>query len=297
MSSVLTLPAPAKLNLFLHITGRRDDGYHNLQTLFQLLDVCDLLHFRKAEPGEITLVVSDLPPDDDKPSITVENNLVYRAAVTLRSFARTSSARTAAPPPGVAIELIKNIPIGGGLGGGSSDAATTLVGLNRFWQLGLSTDQLCELGTTLGADVPVFVRGFSAWAEGLGDQLTPVELPPCWYVVIKPDCQVSTGVIFQHPRLTRNTRPITIRAFFSGDQFGEEKPGNDCQEVTELLHPEVAEARNWLDRYAPARMTGTGACVFARFSNRNQGERVLADLPERWSGFVARGVNRSPLAE
>ena len=297
---VLSLPAPAKLNLFLHITGQRDDGYHTLQTLFQLLDFGDLLHFRTAEPGELSLVLSsDSSASSVQNNIATEDNLVYRAAVALRTASRNLDSTNVRTDddllPGVEIELIKRLPIGGGLGGGSSDAATTLVGLNRFWQLGLSTEALCQLGATLGADIPVFIRGHSAWAEGIGDQLTPVELEPCWYLVIKPNCAVSTAAIFQHPRLTRDTSPITIRAFFSGPDLGELALGNDCLAITESLHSEVAEARGWLDQYAPASMTGTGACVFARFTSREQCEQVLAKLPGQWHGFASKGVNISPL--
>lgn len=293
----LTLPAPGKLNLFLHITGQRSDGYHELQTLFHLLDYGDLLHFRLTAPGSIKLQVSNTTSLAELPSIAVEDNLIYRAAQALQCHREKTAAQTLPPLPGIEIELDKRLPAGGGLGGGSTDAATTLVGLNHLWQLGLSTEQLCQIGLTLGADVPVFVRGCTAWGEGLGDQLTPIELPTCWYVVIKPACLVSTGVIFQHPRLTRNTRPITIRAFFNGTDFGAEKSSNDCQVVTEFLHPEVAEARKWLDQYGSARMTGTGACLFARFNERSQAEEVLAKLPGRWDGFLAKGVNKSPLVE
>lgn len=301
---ILTLPAPAKLNLFLHITGRRDDGYHDLQTLFQLLDFGDLLHFRAAEPGELAVIVSpdsglDSTQNSTQSMIPTEDNLVYQAAMALRAASYAQSSQDH-PAPGVAIEIIKRLPMGGGLGGGSSDAATTLVGLNRIWQLDLSTDELCQIGAKLGADIPVFVRGHSAWAEGIGDQLTPVELPSCWYVVIKPDCSVSTAAIFQDQELTRHTCPITIRAFFDRHASGTQHPAvsNDCQAVTERLYPEVAEARHWLTGRAFARhtrMTGTGACVFAEIESREQGERALAEMPEHWFGFVARGVNRSPL--
>ena len=329
VSPALSLPAPAKLNLFLHITGRRDDGYHTLQTLFQLLDFGDLLHFRASEPGALKVILSHDPPaSETQPDIPLEENLIYRAAMALQAATRDTCGSGQSPLPGVEIELVKRLPVGGGVGGGSSDAATTLVGLNRFWQLGLSLDALCQLGATLGADVPVFIRGHSAWAEGVGNELTPVELPLCWYVVIKPDCEVSTSAIFQHQELTRNTHPITIRALF-GEAASTtsavdniticnmaainniaRKANNDCQVVTEQLYPQVAEARLWLtdkvlaearlrDRehaqYSPARMTGTGACVFARFDNREQCEQVLADLPKHWFGFAAKGVNISPL--
>ena len=316
VSPLFSLPAPAKLNLFLHITGRRGDTYHTLQTVFQLLDFGDLLHFRSTEPGALKVIMSD-DSTGTQPHIPLEDNLVYRAALALRSASQTQAGAALGSLPGVEIELVKRLPVGGGLGGGSSDAATTLVGLNRFWQLGLPVDELCQLGAKLGADVPVFVRGHSAWAEGIGDELTPVGLPPCWYVVIKPDCEVSTSAIFQHRELTRNTHPITIRAFFgeaasSTDAVDKivRRASNDCQAVTEQLYPQVADVRLWLtDKsltnksstergltpHAPARMTGTGACVFARFDTREQCERVLIDLPEQWFGFVAKGINISPL--
>jgi len=300
MTKTLTLVAPAKLNLFLHITERQPDGYHKLQTVFQLLDFGDQLHFTEASAGEINVSVTD--EFDSGPSATkqkfakavaampLEENLVYRATKLLLDCANFDVSDR----PGVSIELHKRLPVGGGLGGGSSDAATTLVGLNQFWQLGFSIDKLCQLGVNLGADVPVFVRGRSAWAEGIGDQLTALELPPQWYVIVRPNCEVSTTAIFQHPELTRNTLPITIRAFFSGDTLGK-GTANNCQAVTELLFPEVAKARNWLTQYGPARMTGTGACVFACFESRDECRKVLADMPEPWFGFAAKGVNVSPL--
>lgn len=272
----LSLPAPAKLNLFLHVLGRRADGYHELQTLFQLLDYGDLLEFRRTLDGVLAVAVE--PPLD---GLAAADNIVYRAARALRD--------RYPGPEGVGIRIHKRLPVGGGLGGGSSDAATALAGLNRVWRLGLDLDVLCALGLELGADVPVFLRGRSAWAEGVGERLTPVSLPTAWYLVIKPDCQVSTAAVFAHPQLTRDTPAMKIRAFFG------EGAGNDCTAVVEALYPQVRAARCWLERHAEARLTGTGACLFARFASRERAAEVLAQLPAPWSGFVARGINRSPL--
>ena len=276
--TVLKLPAPAKLNLFLHITGRRDDGYHNLQTLFQILDYGDELEFSLRNDDVITLQ----PQVEGVPE---ESNLVCRAAMSLREASGVIK--------GCDIRLQKRLPMGGGLGGGSSDAATALVGLNRLWDCGLGTGQLAELGRKLGADVPLFVRGDSAFAEGVGEQLTPVELPPCWYLVITPDCHVSTAEIFSNPALTRNTSTITIRALSTGLDSGLFK--NDCQTVVEQLYPPVHEALEWLRQYATALMTGTGASVFASFASRAEAQAVLAEVPQNWQAFVATGVNRSTL--
>lgn len=275
------LPAPAKLNLFLRITGRRADGYHELQTLFQLLDYGDTLEFSNPEPDDGTLMLTPARAD-----IPREENLVYRAALALRDA--TGCTR------GARIHLNKKIPLGGGLGGGSSDAATTLVALNQLWALELSTDQLAAIGLRLGADVPLFVGGRTAWAEGIGERLTPVAMPPAWYLVLTPNCAVPTATVFAHPQLTRNGLPLTIRAFL------EQGAENVCQPVVETLYPEVKTARQWLDEFAvaksgPAQMTGTGSGIFARFERREQAEATLADKPRHWGGFVARGVNLSPL--
>ena len=270
---ILTLPAPAKLNLFLHITGRRDDGYHLLQTVFQLLDYGDELTFSANCSGAINLI-------NEIPGVATKDNLIYRAAKALQSHSGTAR--------GADISFIKYLPSGGGLGGGSSDAATTLLGLNRLWGLALSIDDLAAIGVNLGADVPVFVRGRSAWAEGVGEQLTAVQLPEHWYLVIFPGCTVNTGKIFSHRELTRNDVAITIRAFLGAGGK------NSCQPVTEKLYPAVAEARKWLEKFAPTRMTGTGSCVYARFASASEAGKVLEKLPGRWKGFVAKGVNVSP---
>lgn len=272
----LVLPAPAKLNLFLHILGRREDGYHELQTLFQLLDHGDELRLRPRPDGKVAVTVE--PP---LAGIAERDNLVYRAALALRALRPG--------PEGADIHIRKRLPPGGGLGGGSSNAATALVGVNRLWRLDLGEEELCRVGLGLGADVPVFIRGRTAWGEGIGERLTPVALPPAWYLVVKPDCAIATAAVFAHPQLTRNTPPMKIRAFFG------EGAGNDCAAVVEAMYPQVRAARLWLERFAEPRLTGTGACLFARFGSQDQAEGVLAQLPKPWTGFVARGVNLSPL--
>jgi len=274
----LTLIAPAKINLFLHITGRQDNGYHQLQTLFQLLNYGDELHFQARRDTLITVGPSH-------PSIAQEDNLIYKAAIALQQLAALKNKHTA----GADITLTKRLPLGGGLGGGSSDAATTLVALNHLWGLHFSLRQLSTLGLTLGADIPVFIHGRTAWAEGIGEELTAVDLPSCWYIVLIPRCQVSTEKIFTHEELTRDARPITIRAFL--EQGGK----NNCQPVAEMLYPEVHAARKWLEQYANAQMTGTGACVFAACKSEEDAHRIQKAVPERWLSFIAQGVNHSPL--
>ncbi len=267
-------PAPAKLNLFLHVTGRRPDGYHELQTLFQLIDLCDTVAIQVREDGRIERCAGPV-------QIAADEDLTVRAARALQTVA---GARL-----GASLRVIKRIPIGGGLGGGSSDAATTLLALNRLWGCGLSPGALAELGLPLGADVPVFVRGFSAWAEGVGERLEPVTLPERWYVIIRPGVSVSTREVFQSPELTRNSPLITIRAFFeSGGR-------NDCEPVVRAKWPEVAEALDWLGHHAPARLTGTGSCIFASVASPGEAERIAARVPDKWRSFVARGLNVSPL--
>jgi 4-diphosphocytidyl-2-C-methyl-D-erythritol kinase len=268
--------APAKLNLFLHVTGRRADGYHELQTLFQLIDLCDSIAIGVREDGRIERPVgpSDVPPDAD---------LTVRAARALKAATGTAH--------GASLAVHKRIPQGAGLGGGSSDAATTLVALNELWDCRLTLDELGRIGLPLGADVPVFVHGFSAWAEGVGERLTPVTLPERWYVVIYPGVHVSTAEVFQSPELTRNSPLITIRAFF--DSGGR----NDCEPVVRRLSAEVAEALDWLSRAGAARLTGTGSCVFTACARAADAERLAARVPDRWRSFVARGLNSSPLHE
>lgn len=267
----LTLPAPAKLNLFLHITGRRPDGYHELQTLFRLLDWGDTLHFTANDSDRVDIEMNGL-------QVPLADNLVFRAAEALR-------------PAGAGLSVIveKRIPAGGGLGGGSSNAATTLLAANRLWSLGRSREELAELGRRLGADVPVFVHGASAWAEGVGEKLTPIELPDAWYVVIHPGCSVPTARIFSDRQLTRDTPTITIPAFFAGGSR------NDCEPVVRRMYPPVHEALCWLAEHAPEpRLTGTGACIFAEFNGETEARRVADAVPPRWQAIVARGRDRSP---
>lgn len=267
-------PAPAKLNLFLHVTGRRPDGYHELQTLFQIVDLCDTIAIEVREDGRIERLGG---PQD----VPAEQDLTVRAAQALQAAAGTRL--------GASLRVIKRIPVGGGLGGGSTDAATALLALNHLWGCGRSADALAELGLPLGADVPVFVRGFSAWAEGVGERLEPVRLPERWYVIVRPGVSVSTREVFQSPELTRNSPIITIRAFFeSGGR-------NDCEPVVRAQWPEVAEALDWLGQYAPARLTGTGSCIFAPVASPSEAERIAARVPDKWRSFVARGLNVSPL--
>ena len=270
----LILPAPAKLNLFLHILGRRPDGYHELQTLFQFLDHGDELGFRRREDGQIRL-------HTDVPGVPHDSNLIVRAA---RRLQEQSGTRL-----GADIWLDKRLPMGGGIGGGSSDAATTLVGLNHLWGLGWSEDRLAELGLALGADVPVFVRGRAAFAEGVGEQLTPVSPDEPWYLVLAPQVSVSTAEIFSDPELTRDTPAIRVRSLPEGGGH------NDCQPVVEKRYSEVRNALKWLNNFVQARMTGTGACVFGSFPNRDEADRVSRQLPATLPSFIARGCNRSPL--
>ena len=278
----ITLPAPAKLNLFLHITGLRDDGYHTLQTVFQLLDYSDELTFSLTDDSDISLTCNVSELEDSQ-------NLVMQAATLLRQECGQAL--------GAEIVLKKVLPAGGGLGGGSSDAATALLGLNRLWDCGLEIEQLAQIGLYLGADVPVFVRGFSAWAEGVGESLQVIDIPERWYLVLTPECHVSTGQVFSHPQLTRHTPAIKIAAFpFPGSK-------NDCEELVCRLYPEVKEAVDWLSSHVnnaeDARMTGTGSSVFAAFDSEKEARQLLEksrqELPELKSAFVARGVNESPL--
>ncbi len=267
-------PAPAKLNLFLHVVGRRADGYHELQTLFQLIDLADSVGITLRPDGRIGRPGAGY-------GVAADEDLAVRAARALQ--AATGS------PTGADLRIRKRIPLGGGLGGGSSDAATALLALNHLWGCGLSLADLAALGLPLGADVPVFIQGSSAWAEGVGERLTPVELPEAWFVIIHPQVAVSTAGVFQSAELTRNSPLITIRAFF--DSGGR----NDCEPVVRSRVPEVADALDWLGQYAPARLTGTGACVFAACASAIEAERLAARVPQRWTSYVARGLNRSPL--
>ena len=269
-------PAPAKLNLMLRIVGRRPDGYHRLQTVFQFLDHGDGLWVTPRADGVIHRI-------GEVPGVAADDDLIVRAA---RLLQQTTGARQ-----GAEIRIAKRLPLGGGLGGGSSNAATTLVALNHYWRTGLNLAELAELGLRLGADVPVFVHGCAAWAEGVGEQLTPVELDEPWFVVVTPTCQVATGAVFGDPDLTRNSPLITIADFLTG------AGGNDCEAVVYRRYPKVAAAADWLAQYGQARLTGTGASVFAAFPDAVRARQVLAQRPAELSGFVARGCNRSPLHE
>ena len=268
-------PAPAKLNLFLHINGRRSDGYHELQTLFQFVDCCDQLDFRVTYTPELILHsnMSNVVADSD--------NLILRAAKSLQ--------QSTGYPGGAEIWLDKRLPMGGGLGGGSSDAATTLVALNQLWNTQLSHDELAAIGLKLGADIPVFIHGFAAFAEGVGECLQTVNPAELWYLIIAPDAHVSTAAVFQDPQLPRNTPKLGIDTLLS------QPWRNDCQELVVSKYPQVAKALGWLLEYAPSRMTGTGACVFGEFSSQQQALAALAKLPSDMQGFVAKGMNISPL--
>jgi 4-diphosphocytidyl-2-C-methyl-D-erythritol kinase len=265
---VIEALSPAKLNLFLHVTGQRDNGYHELQTAFQLLNWGDRMRFEITETTGITLH----PPVAGLPN---EDNLIFRAAASLGL----------PEDRGVAISIEKVIPMGGGLGGGSSNAAVTLLALNDLLDLGYSVGELALKGAALGADVPVFVRGTSAWAEGIGDELTPLELPARWFVIIYPDCHVSTKEIFGAPELTRNTPPITVSAFFEGPVR------NDLQPVVESRYEQVSTAIKWLSNHGSAMMTGSGACVFASFQSQAEAQRIAEDAKREFNVFVAKGIN------
>ncbi len=274
-------PAPAKLNLFLYITGQRTDGYHTLQTLFQFLDYGDTLSFEPRTDGVIRL----LTPIEGVPD---EENLIVRAARLLMQQAHKTGRLPAGS--GADIQIDKRLPMGGGLGGGSSNAATVLVALNHLWHCGLSVDELAELGLTLGADVPVFVRGHAAFAEGVGEILTPVEPEEKWYLVAHPGVSIPTPTIFRDPELPRNTPKRSIETLLKCEF------SNDCEVIARKRFRKVDEALTWLLEYAPSRLTGTGACVFAEFDTESAALQVLEQAPAWLRGFVARGVNLSPLA-
>ena len=270
----ITLPSPAKLNLFLHILDRREDGYHNLQTLFQILDIGDQLSFSVNKQPEIN-IISDIK------NIKPQDNLVFKAAYALKQATDCQW--------GCDIQLDKKIPMGAGLGGGSSNAATALVGLNHLWQCNLSLDQLAKIGGKLGADIPVFIKGYTAFAEGIGDKLTPISLDEFYYLVVTPKINIPTEQIFCHSELTRNAPAIKIRA------LSEELYRNDCQSVVETLYPPVKQVLDWLQRYGNPLMTGTGASVYCRFDSEQEAKQAQKTVPTSWNSFVAKGVNQSPL--
>ena len=269
-------PAPAKLNLFLHVVGQRADGYHEIQTVFQLVDLADRLFIEPRRDGEIRRLdgPAGIPPEED---------LCVRAARRLQEASDVGR--------GADIRLEKHIPVQGGLGGGSSDAATAFVALNEIWGLGLAPAILAELGLGLGADIPFFIQGQTAWGEGVGERLTPLELPPKHYAIVYPGVGIPTAEIFQAPELTRKTPETTIRGFLKAGGR------NDCEPVVAGRSPEVRRALAWLADRGEARMTGTGSCVFAAFDDRGSAQAALADLPKGWRGYVARGLDRSPLQE
>lgn len=289
---VIELPAPAKLNLFLHVLGRRPDGYHELQTVFQFVDLADRVRIARRSDTLLRRTAAT-------PGVAEANDLVIRAAQLLRDESGVEN--------GADISVEKRIPLGGGLGGGSSDAASTLTGLNRLWGLGLDTDRLAALAVKLGADVPVFVHGLAAWAEGVGERLVPLALERPWYVLIVLPVAVSTADVFRNPALTRNTPRSRIACFLGS---GTDSPGapvriehfltaahNDCEPLVREMHTQVGEALDWLSRHARARMTGTGATVFAPFDTREHAVEVAGMVPAPWRGLVTRGLNRSPLLE
>jgi len=280
----LTLPAPAKLNLFLHINGRRDDGYHLLQTVFQILDRGDQLSFRATSRPEITLT-------PELAGVPHEDNLIVKAARLLQEH---SGVRL-----GAHIHLEKTLPLGGGLGGGSSNAATTLIALNRLWSLELTPDTLASIGLQLGADVPVFVKGHSAFAEGVGEQLTAVDLPEKWYVILCPNCHVSTPEIFSNERLTRDSPKLRIAPASEGQGLEQacSKGRNDCAAIATDLYPAIKETISWLNQFGDGRMTGTGACCFCRFDSQAEAQKVLNEAQSKFKGFIAKGVNTSPALE
>jgi len=276
----LSCPAPAKLNLFLLVTGRRPDGYHTLQTVFRFIDRADRLTFRLRNDGQIRRM-SDFPGVEEKDDLTVRAARLLQEATACKL--------------GADLKIDKTLPMGGGLGGGSSDAATALLALNRLWNLRLRRQELQSLGLKLGADVPVFVFGQNAFAEGIGDELQQVDLAPSWYLVLVPPVAVSTAAVFADPELTRSTTPVTIRAFSEGCDPSGLLGRNDLEAVVCRRYPQVADHLKWLRRFGPAALTGTGACVFCPFDTAKLARSVLDQLPAGMQGFVAEGLSRHPL--
>ncbi len=274
ITDTTTWPSPAKLNLFLYITGRKANGYHELQTLFQFIDYGDTLKITANSSGQITL-------SPDIPGVALEDNLIWKAATALQKASNTQF--------GAHIELTKVLPMGGGIGGGSSNAATVLVALNFLWQTGLNSEQLAEIGLHLGADVPVFVKGQAAFAEGVGEKLVPAEPEEKTYLVVKPEVSIATVDIFTHPDLTRNTPKRSLEELLAAEY------GNDCEKIVRLVYPEVDKQLSWLLQYAPSRLTGTGSCVFAEFNSKASAENVQKELSDSVSAFIAKGRNISPL--
>ncbi|MDP2574166.1 4-(cytidine 5'-diphospho)-2-C-methyl-D-erythritol kinase [Vibrio penaeicida] len=271
-----TWPSPAKLNLFLYITGQRANGYHELQTLFQFIDYGDELGIKANATGNVTL-------SPEITGVALEDNLIWKAARALQQ--KTGC------PLGAHIELKKILPMGGGIGGGSSNAATTLVALNYLWQTNLSDNELAEIGLALGADVPVFVRGHAAFAEGVGEEIYSAEPEEKVYLVVRPNVSIATADIFSHPQLTRNTPKRDLATLLDTEYE------NDCEKIVRILYPEVDKQLSWLLQYAPSRLTGTGSCIFGEFSSKSEANSVLSQLSDDVHAFVAAGVNLSPLKE
>ena len=270
---MIRVPSPAKLNLFLHITGRRPDGYHELQSIFQLIDLCDWLEFEQTDDQQIQI--------EGLASVDLEQNLIYRAAQILQPYTKT--------PSGLIIRLEKNIPMGAGLGGGSSNAATTLIVLNQLWHCGLNSEQLAELGVKLGADVPIFVHGRNAWAEGIGEHLTFIDLDQKQFIVLKPDCFISTQLLFSQKALTRDTKPSKFCAY----QIKPSDFGNNFEPVARSLYPEVDEAMQYLDQFCVAKLTGTGACVFIEVTDDMNVTDILENAPCK--SYLVNSLQESPL--
>jgi 4-diphosphocytidyl-2-C-methyl-D-erythritol kinase len=287
MRSLHDCPAPAKLNLFLHVVGRRADGYHLLQSVFQLIDRGDTLHFDLREDGRIRRT-------NDVPGVPEESDLIVRA---LRRLADAFAQRHGRAAPGIDVAVQKILPMGGGLGGGSSDAATALMAANRLWQGGFSDEELMAIGLPLGADIPFFIFGRTAFVEGVGEAMQPVDGPECWYVVLEPGVSVPTPAIFTAEDLTRDTKPVRITDFPAAHEltklsaFGK----NDLQAVASRLFPPVAQAIEWLGQYGAARMTGSGACVFCAVSEEAEADRVLGQVPGSWKAWKARSLQKHPL--
>ena len=272
---MIRVPSPAKLNLFLHITGRRENGYHELQSIFQLIDLYDWLEFEPLDTAEIQI--------DGLNSVDLEQNLIYRAAQILKPFAQAST--------GLKIRLDKQIPMGAGLGGGSSNAATTLIVLNQLWQCGLNSEQLADLGVQLGADVPIFVHGRNAWAEGIGEHLTFIDLDQKQFIVLKPDCFISTQLLFSQKTLTRDTKSTKFCAY----QQTPSDFGNNFEPLARSLYPEVDEAMQYLDQFGVAKLTGTGACVFIEVTSEMKIDEILAQAPCK--AYLVNSLQESPLVQ
>lgn len=270
---MIRVPSPAKLNLFLHITGRRPNGYHELQSIFQLIDLCDWLEFKQTDDQQIQI--------EGLSSVDLEQNLIYRAAQILQPYAKA--------PSGLIIRLEKNIPMGAGLGGGSSNAATTLIVLNQLWYCGLNSEQLAELGVKLGADVPIFVHGRNAWAEGIGEHLTFIDLDQKQFIVLKPDCFISTQQLFSQKTLTRDTKSSKFCAY----QIKPSDFGNNFEPVARSLYPEVDEAMQYLDQFGVTKLTGTGACVFIEVTDDMNVTDILENAPCK--SYLVNSLQESPL--